>query len=292
MPARSTSFQRLVTAIHACSVGIRKVSESAMLSDMDTGESREVDVLISSKEAEYEFLISVEVVEWSRKADVPWVEKMIQKHERLPTNKLVLISKSGFTKHALRKARAHGVEPLELEPALNVNWDLATKLIGGGGFQLLDINWKCTILPTGSEEWITPKNSDLIQLPDQESPLKIGAFAQHLVNLPLTGKTIFDHLEKNSEEDFHIVFTQNGSEYVDGNGSRIEIDQLCINMKANLANNPFEFSTRSLKGNSFGVGEAIDTESKFCFAIKEGPDGRTTGVVYDNGNIRNLQSYS
>jgi len=103
MPARSTSFQRLITAVHACSISKSKISESAMLRDFDTGESREVDILIASEESEYELLMGIEVVEWTRRADVPWVEKMIQKHQRLPTNKLVLISKSGFTKPAKKK---------------------------------------------------------------------------------------------------------------------------------------------------------------------------------------------
>lgn len=292
MPARSTSFQRLITAIHACSVGVKKITESAMLRDMDTGENREVDILIASNEAGYEFLICIEVVEWARKADVPWVEKMIQKHKRLPTNKLVLISKSGFTKPTLRKANAHGVETLELETALDVNWDLATKLMGGGVLQLLDISWKCMILPSGSTEWIFPKHDDLIQLPDQTDPIKIGVFAQELVNLPLTGKTIFNHIEANAAQDFHIVFKQEGFIYMERNKPQVEIVEICINMKAHMANNPFEFSMRFLKGSVYGVGEAIDSGNKFCFAIQEGHDGKTTGVVYDNENIRPLQSYS
>jgi len=289
MPARSTPFQRLITAVHACSAS--KIYESAMLKDMDTGESREVDILIISHEANYQLLISIEVVEWTRKADVPWVEKMIQKHKRLPTNKLVLISKSGFTKSALMKAKTHGVETIELESALNIDWDFAIKLIGGGTFKLLEINWDCIILPIDSEKWVTPKSVDLIIFPGNNTPIQVGVLAQNLVNLPFTGETIFSHAKEDSFQDFHLELTQPGMKCKSSNKTLFEISKLCINMKTHNITKPFDFSMISLKGDKYGIGESKNTNEKFCFAMQRTSEGKTAGVIYDNNKIRTFRSY-
>ena len=77
MPARSTSFQRLVTLLSSCLAEDAEVQESAMLQDMDTGNEREVDILISTNQAGYKVRIGIEVVERKRAMDVTWVEPSI-----------------------------------------------------------------------------------------------------------------------------------------------------------------------------------------------------------------------
>ncbi len=59
-------------------------------------------------------VVSVECRDRKRKADVQWVEEMKGKHERLPTNALVLISHSGFTKEATAVAKTYGIETIAL----------------------------------------------------------------------------------------------------------------------------------------------------------------------------------
>ena len=46
----------------------------------------------------------------------------IGKHKSLPTDKVVLVSKSGFTKGAKKTAEADGFEIVTLEEAEAVNW--------------------------------------------------------------------------------------------------------------------------------------------------------------------------
>lgn len=46
-------------------------------------------------------VISVEVIEHGRVATLPWVEQMLRKHRDLPTNRLLLVSKSGFSGNVL-----------------------------------------------------------------------------------------------------------------------------------------------------------------------------------------------
>lgn len=83
-----------------------------MLMDKDSGAEREVDLLIRQKVAGHEVIVSVEAIEHGRVADVTWVDAMLGKHDSLPTNKLVLVSDSGFTRPARTKAETRGAVPI------------------------------------------------------------------------------------------------------------------------------------------------------------------------------------
>ena len=98
MPRRSNLFQDVVGIIHRHMAGEATVEESAMLEDRLTGEEQEVDVVIRGRTGQHETVVSVEATARRRKADVSWVREMVGKHQHLPTNKLVLVSESGFSK--------------------------------------------------------------------------------------------------------------------------------------------------------------------------------------------------
>jgi hypothetical protein len=95
--------------------GDATVEESAMLRHAITGELREVDVVVKSLVAGYQLLVGVEATAGGRRADVQWVERMVAKHEHLPTNKLVLVASAGFTLQARTLAVAGGAVPLAPE---------------------------------------------------------------------------------------------------------------------------------------------------------------------------------
>lgn len=88
------------------------VESSAMLSSRDTGALKEVDVVIRSRQAGHDVIVSVEAVAWSRPADRNWVDKQLGRHADLPTSKLVLVSQSGFTKDARAAALARNAVPI------------------------------------------------------------------------------------------------------------------------------------------------------------------------------------
>lgn len=100
MPKRTNAFQCLVTLLTATLAGRATVTESAMLTDRVTQEQREVDILLVAEASDYTVRVGIEVVSWSRPADTPWIEKMLAKHQNLPTDKLVLVSERGFYKPA------------------------------------------------------------------------------------------------------------------------------------------------------------------------------------------------
>jgi hypothetical protein len=127
MPQRSTPFQKLVLHIQEQLVEGASVVESAMLRHRGTGAEREVDVVVRATAGEHTVVISLECIEQSRPADQPWIEKMKAKHEHLETNKLVLVSLSGFYAPALELAAFYGITTYTPDEACNADW---TEVVG------------------------------------------------------------------------------------------------------------------------------------------------------------------
>lgn len=127
MPKRTNLFQEVVEIIHRHMAGDLPVESPAMLRHKVTGKNREVDVVIRSNVAGQEVVVAVEATAKGRAADVQWVEQMLEKHHHLPTNKLVLVSESGFTPDGRSLAEAGGAVPLapedmaEGDPAYRMN---------------------------------------------------------------------------------------------------------------------------------------------------------------------------
>ncbi|WP_334188927.1 hypothetical protein [Noviherbaspirillum sp.] len=132
MPQRSNTFQRLALLVHERLGKDWIVEESHMFTDLVTGELREVDIVAQTMVGTYPIFLSIECRDQSRPADVLWIEGVAKKHEHLPTSKLVLWSRSGFTKSAALKAQALKIEAISQAEAAQADWvRLARELIGG-----------------------------------------------------------------------------------------------------------------------------------------------------------------
>ena len=109
MPKRTTPKQEVIALLRRLlAKETCAVTESAMLQDARTGLQREVDIVMECDIGDVQVTVSFEVIDHKRKANILWVEQMLKKHEALPTNKLVLVSWSGFTTNARKLA---GSEP-------------------------------------------------------------------------------------------------------------------------------------------------------------------------------------
>ena len=98
------------------------------MTDRLTGERREVDIVIEHILAGHNLLVSVECIDQTRKATVEWVERMAGKHEHLPTDKLVLVSRSGFWSTALYAAKQRGIDTLSITEASAADWNIVINL--------------------------------------------------------------------------------------------------------------------------------------------------------------------
>jgi hypothetical protein len=119
MPQRSTPFQAIVRLLrqHVAQPGVT-VTESKFLRDVVLGIEREVDIVVEGEFDGEPVVVSLEVIEHSRPASLTWVEQMIGKHRNLPTNRLLLVSKSGFTRNALAAVDREAGRVQALRPEL------------------------------------------------------------------------------------------------------------------------------------------------------------------------------
>lgn len=114
MPQRSNDFQAMILLVQKCIGDSSNVEESVMLTDESTGAKREVDVVVRGAVGGIPVVVGMECVDTARPADVGWVERMHAKHEHVPTDILVLVSRSGYTATARSKAEHYNAVLLEL----------------------------------------------------------------------------------------------------------------------------------------------------------------------------------
>lgn len=104
MPKRTNDFQELITSVYKQIVRDGgKVTESGMVYDKDADTLREVDILVEYRYAHHNFKIAIECRDRSRKDSVEWIDSLIGKAKSLSVNKVVAVSKEGFTEPAKRK---------------------------------------------------------------------------------------------------------------------------------------------------------------------------------------------
>jgi hypothetical protein len=105
MPKRTNPRQQIIELLVSMNASPGcTVTPSKSLRDVHSGLGREVDAVVERRIDRETSTWSYEVVASRRPADVEWVEAMIAKHENLPTEKLFLVSWSGFTRGARRQA--------------------------------------------------------------------------------------------------------------------------------------------------------------------------------------------
>lgn len=259
MPQRTNAFQRLMTLLHVTLANNAIVRESAMLEDAVTHEQREIDILVTTSTAGYEFRIGIEVVDRSRPMGTPWVESMHAKRSNLPIDKLVLVSRSGFTLPAQRKARFYGIETLTVESALNTDWPLLISLERSGVFQMVSLRFECNAVCIGEDQTLNRIPAPL------EGPLKVGEifltvgdFARQLLDLPQFQDALFEHVGGCGEQDFWVAYADpKGMWKVERGVVVARISEMWIGLKVTSFQSAVELASGSYRGLPFVSGASL-----------------------------------
>ena len=123
MPKRSNEYQKLILAINNhFSSGTSKVTESAMLYDPKSEQDREIDILIEEEVSGFTLNIGIECTAVKRPLTVEKLVGLADKHRDCGINKTVIVSKSGFAKTTIKKAKDMNVELISYEAALEKDW--------------------------------------------------------------------------------------------------------------------------------------------------------------------------
>jgi hypothetical protein len=288
MPKRSNKFQKLITAIHACIANDISVEESAFLVDRETGEKREVDILLKSQLGDYSVVLSVEVNDRSRRAGSGWVEEMAAKHQALLTNKLVLVSRSGFTKPAMKKAKARGIEALTIEEASATDWNLALRLEGQRVFQLFNIRFSCSAHLTGRSDWLPAPLSARVFLPSGEHP-SVGDIVAFVLSNPTTKQAVLAHFDSTKEQEYHAIFDPpEETLFEEAPNTHTKLVKLTIGLHLDFEATPVEFASGRFREHQISYAQAIDSDNCLSIVMTKKENGEVEGMLYDSNGFRRL----
>jgi hypothetical protein len=117
VPRRTNIFQRVIKTVYEHQSD-NPVMESEMVRDPTLDAEREVDVMLTETVAGEEIKVGVEVTATNRPLALPAVQALIAKHQGIGTDRVIIVSRSGFTAHALRAIEAargiSGYQPKDL----------------------------------------------------------------------------------------------------------------------------------------------------------------------------------
>jgi len=225
MPKRTNEFQKLVYLVRKHSAAGSTVTESKLLVDSKTGEEREVDIYIESNVDGIPVNISIECTETERPVSSEWVERMKGKHEDLPTDVLVLVSRSGFYKPAIDKAKAYRKHVIALE---TLDETSAERLFNGANSLFCKTSaqtpTKVVIglaagdgLPAKEETFLLPADNTIMIF--NGSGQEIGSLQILVSQILRSPKAICQFLK--ICEDKHKQFTARSDSVTDGQGNPI-----------------------------------------------------------------------
>jgi hypothetical protein len=186
-PREGRSLEKLVERLEKALSSSEnvKIESPKKLIDIVTGRKREHDVVITIDQGHHHVLISMECRERTRKVGSPQIEAFSKKCDHTGIDQGVIVSTSGFTKPALKKAKMEGIRCLSLGEALGFNWMIATSLFSRQA-HLIHTDWiiLCDETPTdfdmkkfriedadGNEISDTTLNSNVVKRFDQSQYL-------------------------------------------------------------------------------------------------------------------------
>jgi len=291
MPQRTNQFQKVVYLLRKHLAGdSATVEESTMLVDSATGEEREVDVTIRGMVGGEDVLICVEVVSWQRRAGVPWVESMIAKHRDLPTNKLILASRSGFTKGALRKAEANHVVTLVLDQTTDVQIaNLSQRLLWTSvTFHIKRVQVKVEN-PALDEDHDSEENP-LICLQDGTPVKLLDAYVEEMIAHPDVGKAATLQVR---DEHTHATITSEPANLPDGRELFLKVETpdgvklnrlLAVNVVSEIeaTQHPFRFEGGTIGGAKVLWGSVKVRQKDGLLVISSSEEG-TAGTLTVGG---------
>ncbi len=133
MTKRTNAFQKAIHYIHdQLKDSNVVVIESAEMYEInsDPPTKREIDVLIEKIVNNKVFRIAIECRDRGKTDDIQWIDCLIGKFINLPVHKIIAVSKSGFSKSAVKKAESFGIELRTLNDITSMDWKSEYQKLG------------------------------------------------------------------------------------------------------------------------------------------------------------------
>jgi hypothetical protein len=281
MPARTTPFQMTVHFLRQHWADADTiVTESAMLLDRRLNIQREVDVTVEGHVDGEPVLISFEVIEHGRPGDITWVEQMITKHRYLPTNRLVLVSKSGFSANAVAAASAEGGWVATVEPeTIEVDGQPVVKELFVGTVQLRFLRGTFIVALANPDETPQIVADTAVSTRTGETLGTADVLAQEILRLPWVGQHLlrqtYDHPERDKISHFTLGIDVAPLELRARLAEDEDREILRVELVGELdfAIEPLTLATASLSGRRFVSGTARLLGKDTLWVGTDNPDG-------------------
>lgn len=294
MPKRSNEFQKLILHIHRQLSPNAKVTELRMLREINSGEEREVDIVIETASGQYNITVSVECLGQGRPADVTWVEQMWAKHQKLTTDKLVLISKSGFTSQALETGRMYNIDMLSLKEAIESDWIELWSKLKKGRFEFIDLKYAYKVRYKDFEsktELPSLNPEQMVYFPDGVQ-VSFDVLVKSVIDE--VKDTIFEAMKTNNKQDFTIDFSLPGNTYIMLNSeTKQEILILRILISATYTSTSIEMRPGSIGSIEFAHGQGTTPAGNIVLTvIKRKSDSglQINGLLEDDNVLKKLEN--
>lgn len=260
MPPRTNAFQQLIHLIeHQLAPSDAVVTESKEYIDQVTGMKREVDIVIERKSGIHSFVIGIECRDWADPQSATWIEEMHSKHQDIGIDKTILVSKSGFYKPALAKAKQRKIDTLTLREAEESNWETYTNRLSTlteltvqspkvelTGFQVY-ANFSSSPPESGAETMIYAAKGNQL--------MTIGQLIERVCNTDVNFRAHINEIAvPNTEVPFAFrIIAQDDDVYVeDSSGTKCQLGLIVLKGKCWL-----ETSTLSLNRANYGSASVL-----------------------------------
>lgn len=140
MPKRSNQIQKLIKYIsEQLAPEGAKVEESVLLEEkgVKNPSEREIDILLEYNIGISTIRIAIECRDRERTDNITWIDSLIGQYANLPVDKVIAISRSGFSSNAIEKAELNNIITMTLDKASEVNWNKQFLKIGIGQVDLV-----------------------------------------------------------------------------------------------------------------------------------------------------------
>jgi len=259
-----------------------------MLRDAIIGDEAEVDIVMRCTHEDIEVVVSFEVIGWSRKAGRPWVHQQICKHANLPTEKLVLVSWSGFSGPAERVAQATPHVTLMTPRTETVDGVPRVRSLGTAEANLSIRNVALAVTkPDGSSIPLRALPDNVIFDKDRSEVGSVMELANKMVNHPHIGKRVLqnalNHPERDSLRSFVLRLPFDGVDlflHEEDTHELHRIDEVEITGNLTFKHETFDLTIARLGDVLFGYGEtSLAGRSAIVSALIKGDDSIGAGTM-------------
>jgi hypothetical protein len=216
-----------------------KVKETQILKDFVDGTEREIDVLIEIPSGPRTIRVAIECRDQKRPATIKWIDELAGKYRNLPVDRVVTVSKSGFSKAAYKKAAISKIDLLTLEEAENFNWDEISP--SGRAIVVLSTQYEWTSielippLPEGEARPIETDPIEMLQIYRKGGKLiRLGEVLHYEISTAPMSNIMLKTWSKDPSMPIILTLLMQGWLYKDRLDREKSIDRVIINLQGHV----------------------------------------------------------